>query len=222
MSAVQQRLFDTGDYRQRVARMERPGRWSMHATAARAARVYILKPSFGSFVAYIEAILSKDQHTNDTNQQIADALACDVRTVRRHLSEARSLRIFETRTVRVDGRNRRLISPGSELLGAARLAPPERRSGRTGSVLPTGQDPSPIEDRIRPPNRTGSVPLQRDEEHKRERDALPPPNHTPGECRRCSQPTDVDDDGRPWPYCRDCAFGEPTELIDPDWVPINT
>ena len=87
--------------------------------------------------------MSKDQHTNDTNQQIADALACETRTVRRHLSQARSLGIFETRSVRVGGVSRRLITPGPALLEASRLAPPERRSGRTDPVPQGGQILSP-------------------------------------------------------------------------------
>ena len=143
MSAVQQRLFDVGGYRRRVARMERPGRWSKHATAARAAIVYQLKPSFGSFVAYIEAIMSKDQLTDDTNKQLADALACEERTVQRHLAEARRLGIFEARTVRRLGRQRRLLVPGPRLLEAAEAAPPEQRPRVTDPVTPTRQILSP-------------------------------------------------------------------------------
>lgn len=47
-------------------------------------------------------------------------------------------------------------------------------------------------------------------------------------CRQCGGPTDLDDDGRPWPYCRDCKFGRPIErsddeIMDAVWGPaLNT
>jgi len=222
MSAVQQRLFDVGGYRQRVQRMERPGRWSKHATAARAAIVYQLKPSFGSFVAYIEAILSKDQFTDDTNEQLTDALACEERTVQRHLAEARRLGIFETRTVRRNGRQRRLLVPGPRLLEAAEAAPPEQRLGVTDPVTPTRQILSPKGDGSCHPGVTDPVTPQRGVEQEKGRSAEPPQSSPPTDCRRCGtqlDPTDVDNDGRQWPICRDCNFGEPQ---DPDEETLMT
>lgn len=228
MTAIQQRLFDASGYRQAVARMTRPGRWSMHATAARAALVYVLSPSFGSFAGYIAAIWSRDQMTNDTTDQIAEALQCEPRTVKRHLATGTALGLWETRSVRIAGRQRRVLVPGPRFCECDELAPPERRVGVTDPVTPTVTDPGGLGDRSSHPEVTDPVTLHRGREPKREREAPSPRSHTPGECKTCGAPTDSDDDGRPWPYCRDCTFGEASErpddeIMDAVWGPaLNT
>ena len=217
MTGHQPRLFDVGTYKQRIATMERPGRWSMHATAARAALVYTIKPSFGSFIAYIEAIWSKDQLTNDTNTQIATALGVDERTVKRHLAQALQLHLIETRRVRINGRQRRVLAPGKRLLECAEIAPPERRTRGTGSVTPRGQDRSPEGDRIGHPKGTGSVTHQKGVEPEKGREPAPPPGaHPLGTCKTCGHPTEIGPRGTHWETCWPCKTGQPRAAEEDD------